>query len=188
MRDESTVLQQARQLDEDALAKIYDAYSPALYRYAMRLLGDVDLAEECVAETFSKLLHALHRGGGPTRYLQAYLFRIVHNWATDYYRRQPQPALPLDPTLPNTSDPTPSQALERELELAEVRTVITHLTPDQSQVVVLKFIEGWENGRISLALGKSIGAVKALQHRALESLKKRLLTEEECAHEPTRQS
>ena len=63
MDSDKDLLSRARRLQRQALAEVYDRFSPGLYRYARRLLGDADLAEECVAETFSRFLRALHRGG-----------------------------------------------------------------------------------------------------------------------------
>jgi DNA-directed RNA polymerase specialized sigma24 family protein len=62
--DDETLLQRARQLEEQALDEIYGLFSPAIYRYALRLCGSQALAEECAAETFSRLLIALSNGGG----------------------------------------------------------------------------------------------------------------------------
>ena len=99
MSKEADLIQRAYRLDGQALAEIYDTYSDAIYRYAMRLLGDVDTAEECVSETFTRFLNALHRKKGPREYLQAYLFRIAHNWITDYYRRAAPDTQPIDDGL-----------------------------------------------------------------------------------------
>ena len=87
MISEQELLTQAGQFDSRALAEIYDLYSPRLYRYAMRLLGDDCAAEDCVSETFSRFLKALQAGKGPRDYLQAYLFRTAHNLVVDHYRR-----------------------------------------------------------------------------------------------------
>ncbi|MBU4352821.1 MAG: sigma-70 family RNA polymerase sigma factor, partial [Nanoarchaeota archaeon] len=173
---ETDLIQRARQYDRQALAQIYDLYSPGLYRYAMRLLGDSNLAEDCVSETFSRLLGALQRGKGPRDHLQAYLYRIAHNWITDQYRRQP-PAEELDENLPNPGE-DPESAATRLMRQARLREAIRRLTPDQQQVIALKFLEGWENEEIANALGKPLGAVKSLQHRALENLKRFLLNED----------
>src|SRR5512138_184862 len=98
-RSEQDLLNGARALDMQALAAIYDRYSPGLYAYAMRLLGDECQAEDCVAETFSRFLKSLRAGQGPEEHLQAYLYRIAHNWITDLYRRQPPPPFELDENL-----------------------------------------------------------------------------------------
>ncbi|MGE5250449.1 MAG: RNA polymerase sigma factor, partial [Bacteroidota bacterium] len=94
------LLIKARQFDNGALAEIYDFYSPRLYRYAIKLLGDACTAEDCVAETFSRFLQALHSNRGPRDYLQAYLFRTAHNLVVDHYRR-PVPTQPLRANEPD---------------------------------------------------------------------------------------
>lgn len=180
---EARLLERAKAWDMEALAEIYDVYSPMLYRYAVRLLGDADLAEECVAETFSRFLHALKSGKGPKQYLKAYLFRIAHNWITDRYRRA-KPTLALDEAPPRFhSDPgqSPEDEADRLLLQARVRQALFHLTPEQRQVIVLRFLEGWSHMEIAEALGKPVSAVKALQRRGLDALK-RVLEREESGH------
>ncbi len=181
--NEQTLLARAREWDMEALAQIYDQYSPALYRYAMRLLGDQDAAEECVAETFSRFLHALHNGKGPRQALKAYLYRIAHNWITDYYRRHP-PAEAIDDherTLADR-DPGPEAWATRRWTQEAVRRALHHLTPDQRQVVVLRFLEGWSLAEVAQALDKPVGAIKALQHRALARLRTLLAHFVEAEH------
>lgn len=169
------LLERARQFDRQALAEIYDLYSPGLYRYAMRLLGDAQLAEECVAETFSRFLHALQAHKGPRDFLQAYLYRVAHNWITDLYRRDPPPE-PLEENHPAFS-PDPETVTEHNLRNDRLREAVLRLTREQQQVILLKFVEEWENEAIARALNKPVGAVKSLQHRALASLQ-RMLNEE----------
>src|SRR4030043_796857 len=102
---EKVILEQAKRFDVQALEEIFDNHSPGIYRYAYRLLGDTELARECMAETFSRFLTALKRDSGPDNYLQAYLYRIAHNWITDYYRSKVPPTLPLDGvTLADSTD------------------------------------------------------------------------------------
>jgi RNA polymerase sigma-70 factor (ECF subfamily) len=176
------LLELARSFDLAALGEIYDLYSPGLVRYASRLLGQSDLAEECVAETFSRFLRALHNGGGPTEHLQAYLYQVAHHWITDYYRRQPPPTFALNETFASDlGDPalSPVDVIER----AQVRAALMRLTPEQREVVVLKYLEGWDNAEVARLLGKPAGAIKALQHRGLEALRRQVLLETEKCYE-----
>jgi RNA polymerase sigma-70 factor (ECF subfamily) len=175
--EEQRLLEQARKFNSQVLEKIYDDYSQGVYRYAMRLLGDQDLAEDCVAETFSRFLYALNRKRGPRDHLQAYLYRIAHNWIIDHFRSR-KPEWELVDSISSDQDNPESDAAER-LQKAEIRAAISELTPDQQQVIALKYLEGWENAEIALALQKPVGAVKSLQHRALASLRKRLQKEEQ---------
>ncbi len=169
---ETQLLRLAHRLDSCALAQIYDQYSPELYRYAMRLLGNPCIAEDCVSETFSRFLHALAAQKGPRDYLRAYLYRIAHNWITDQYRRE-RPSEELDESLPDKED-VPEQTADQNAENAALQQAIRKLTPDQRQVITLKFWHDWENEEIARALHKPVGAVKSLQHRALNTLQRYL--------------
>jgi RNA polymerase sigma-70 factor (ECF subfamily) len=177
---EGELLEGARRFEREALAAIYDRYSPGLYAYSLRLLGDPDLAEECTAETFSRFLHTLSQGNSPRQYLQAYLYRIAHNWINDWYRRQPPAPLSLEDNLHANDAESPQQVTLEHLAQRRVRNALLELTPDQRQVIVLKYLEGWELEEIAAALNKSVGAVKALQHRALEALRAVLIGVEEA--------
>src|SRR4030066_2150929 len=110
------ILERAKRFDAEALEEIFDTFSPGIYRYAYRLLGDTDLARECMAETFKRFLTVLRRDSGPDNYLQAYLYRIAHNWVTDFYRSKAPPSLPLDSVT--LADPAagPQQAFIDQME------------------------------------------------------------------------
>ena len=175
MSSDKRILKLARQFDQHTLADIYDSYSPGLYRYAIRHLGDPSQAEDCVSETFSRFLNALHNGGGPRDHIQAYLYRIAHNWITDQYRRQPPIAEDVDQDLLSEPEDNPQKIGEQNLEQARVRQALKLLTPDQRQVIVLKYLEGWSNQEVAQIIGKPVGAVKSLQHRAINALQRILL-------------
>jgi len=173
---EQDLLRALRQLDSRALADVYDCYSPLIYRYAMRRLGDQSLAEDCVAETFSRLLKALNAGQGPREFLKAYLYRTAHHWITDLYRRHP--GIPDELAEDAPAETNVERAAEDEMERKRVRNALKQLTPDQQQVIVLRFIEGWELEEAAAGLGKPLGAVKSLQHRAVAALRRLLQPEE----------
>ncbi len=165
----------AMRFDQKALAQIYDLYSPELYRYAVRFLGDPCVAEDCVADTFSRFLKALRDRRGPKNYLRAYLYRIAHNWVADYYRRAPD-VVELKDTQPRDEN-SPEQEADLRLRQAQTHKAILQLTPDQQQVITLKYLQGMNNEEVAQALRKPVGAVKSLQHRALARLEKILRKE-----------
>jgi RNA polymerase sigma-70 factor (ECF subfamily) len=172
---EKELLQAAQRFDQKALAQIYDLYSPELYRYAARYLGDPSVAEDCIADTFSRFLKAIRAKRGPKDYLKAYLYRIAHNWIADYYRRAPD-VVELKDTQPS-NETSPEQAADLRLRQAQMRNAIMQLTLDRQQVISLKYLQGWKNEEVAQALHKPVGAVKSLQHRALASLQKILSKE-----------
>jgi RNA polymerase sigma-70 factor, ECF subfamily len=182
---EQDLLNGAQSYDLSILTAIYQRYSPGIYRYAMRHLGDDCLAEDCVAETFSRFLKALRAGQGPQNHLQAYLYRIAHNWITDCYRRQPPPLFDLDDSMKEGDHLLPEAQTDTDMEQQQIRLALRSLTPDQRQVIALRFIEGWENDEVASALEKPVGAIRALQFRALNTLRRLLLREEkEGVYEP----
>ena len=172
---ESELLQAALRFDRKALAQIYDLYSPELYRYAARFLGDPSTAEDCVADTFSRFLKAIHAKRGPKDYLKAYLYRIAHNWVADYYRRAPD-VVELKDTQ-QVSDNSPEEEASLRMRQEQTRKAILQLTSGQQQVIALKFLQGLSNEEAAQTLHKPVGAVKSLQHRALARLEKILSKE-----------
>jgi RNA polymerase sigma-70 factor (ECF subfamily) len=169
------LLQKARAYDQEALAKIYDLFSDELYGYAYKHVGTPQIAEDLVAETFQRFLTALERGGGPEDHLRAYLYRITHNLITDLYRREPPPTQELEEEQLVEDSPGPAEILDEQQEADRVRQALRLLTPDQRQVLTLKFLEGWSSAEIAQSMEKSLGAVKALQHRGVASLQRILL-------------
>jgi len=176
MRDsvskEQELLQSASRLNTAALAEIYDTFSPGLYRYAMRLLGDASLAEDCVADTFERFLKSLQNERGPHDHLQAYLYRIAHNWTVDFYRKHER-TFELSDALRSEAE-IPEEEAAKHIRQKQVRRAIRSLTPDQQMVVGLKYLDDWCNEEIAQALHKPVGAIKSIQHRALKSLQKLL--------------
>lgn len=178
-KQEQAILKRAKQFDREALEEIFDNYSPGIYRYAFRLLGDAELASDCMSETFSRFLYALKQENGPDNYLQAYLYRIAHNWITDYYRSKVAGTLPLNMELQANSNDEPHRTVADEMEKQQLRHALSLLTPDQRQVIILRYLEELEHEVIAQAMNKPVGSIKALQHRAIESLRRILMRNED---------
>ncbi len=176
---ESKRLERASSLDRNTLAAIYDEFQPQIYKYIYRRVGNVEVSRDLSAEVFHRFLQALHKGSGPSSNLRAWLYRVAHNIVVDYYRHHENQQLSLiDENLVGDS-PDPGQGAEMSIQLEGVRKALGQLTPDQQQVLALKFLEGLSNNEVAGITGKSIGAVKSLQHRALAALQRLLVLAEE---------
>ena len=161
-------------LDKHALLEIYEYYNPEIFRYARRLLNDNNLAEDCVADTFLRLLIAV-RGGVLLGNIRAYLYRIAHNWIMDHYRRHPQVDISLEENLHiREEDDSPSQLAAEKVDAQRVRSALLKLTDEQRQVIELRFMENWPHDEVAIALGKTVDATRALQYRAVEALRQLL--------------
>jgi len=158
------------------LIDLYELYSPRLFRYAYRLLNNTDLAEECVAETFSRFLYTIRQSGTLPANVQTYLYRAAHNWIVDLYRlRVP---LALNSRAPADRRANPAVAVVEDLESSRVRTALFQLSEEQRQVIVLRFLEEMPHEQVAAVLGKSVEATRTLQYRAITALRG-LLSEQE---------
>lgn len=177
MQMETLASSKATNYDRQALGKIYEKHSPGIYRYAYRLLGDQDLAEECVAETFSRFLQML-RSGGAAENVQAYLYRVAHNWVTDSYRRQAR-FDDLDAEMHGDPLENPAYVAAENLEQERVRSALSRLPAEQRMVIALRYLEERSHEEVAEALGKTVEASRALQHRAIAALRRMLVEQEE---------
>ena len=191
---DSQLLELAREYNSQALAEIYDRYAESIYRYLYRYLGDGEQAEDLTSEVFVKLLQVLNTRQAPNKHLQGWLYRVARNLVMDWFREQAKGApLALDEHahLIEHSDlvmdgDAPSFVVERRQTRQRLRAAICQLTADQQQVILLRFGEGLKIAEVSQVTGKSEGAVKVLQHRAVNRLAKLLGREEFQIHEQKR--
>ena len=171
--NEEGLISKLNAFDLEAITHVYDLYNEAIYRYGYRLLGNQNLAEECVSETFSRFLNCLQKGQGPKISIRPYLYRTAHNWITDQYRRPLPIEEGLNRNLPSLEN-NPEHLTITNIENQLTRKFLKDLPASQRQAIVLKYLEGFDNKEIADALNKPIGAVKALQNRGLEALRKKL--------------
>lgn len=172
--NDSVLLERAREYDAQALAEIYDRYAESIYRYAYRYVGDAKLAEDLTSEVFLKLLQVLGTRRAPRKQLQGWLYRVARNLAVDWFRKQAKGAtFSLNEELTPDGDSPATRLEEQELH-QDLRDAISQLTPDQQQVIVLRFGEGRKISEIGRLMGKSEGSIKVMQYRAMRRLRKLL--------------
>lgn len=166
---ERNLLKKARQLDEQALSAVYDAYYVPIYRYIYIHAGHRETAEDLTQQTFMRLLNALQAGDGPDTYLKAWLFRAATNLLIDDARAaKHRNHLPLEEDLSVLSNEFHA---DMALEMADIRAALTGLLAVQRTVITMRFFGELSFGEIAQTLGITVGAVKAHQHRGLVSLR-----------------
>jgi RNA polymerase sigma-70 factor (ECF subfamily) len=172
--DERELLQRVLALDERALGKVFDAYYVPLYRYIIHYIGHVRTAEDLAAEVFNRLLEAIERGCGPSRYLKAWLYRVAHNLVVDELRRlEHRNHKRLDERMVSTGESVSAQA-ETAILSEQARAALTELTPKQRDVIILRYLQGYENDEVARILEISVGAVKSLRYRGLAAMRRHL--------------
>jgi RNA polymerase sigma-70 factor (ECF subfamily) len=180
--DERALIRSAQQGDDDACTALYNLHYDAVYRYCYYRVGNVDLAQDLTSEVFVRMVDKLDTFKVRGRPLLAWLYTIARNLITDAHRRQGKVAqIPLDEasTLASGDEKNLAEGIDRKLEADCLAAALRHLTEEQRQVILLKFIENRDNAQVALLVGKTEGAVKALQHRGLRALR-RALAKEHC--------
>lgn len=174
MHDEQTLLHHAKKFDENALAAIFDHYYRPIYAYIYHATSHVQTAEDLTAKVFHRFLESLHNGQAPEQHLKAWLFRVVHNLVIDEARRQVfRLHDPLEDDIPAENVDLESVA-EQTLITEQVQAAMHQLTLKQRAVIILRFLEGFDISEVAQILQLTVGAVKAQQHRALETLRRHL--------------
>ena len=167
----SDTLRRARELDPQALGRLYDEHAPAIYAYLYRRIGSAQEAEELTGDVFVRLLETLRSDGLGRAPLRAWLYRVAHNLAVDHLRRgRPDPWPDEALQAAAGAEPSPEELLSGN----GLASALAALTADQQQVLALRFGEGLTAPAVAEIVDKSVGAVVALQHRALAALRRLL--------------
>lgn len=155
-----------RQRDEDAWRALHAREFAPLYRFAVGLGASPDIAEDCVSESFARLLKALPRlrFDSPLA-LRGWLLVVCRNYLRDQLRRR-KPA-ELRETHEATSDDEQSVHTRLALE-----TALATLPATQREVIVLRFVVGLPTREVAAVSGRGEKAVESLQHRGLEALRR----------------
>ena len=166
------LVRRAQAYDEAALETLYQTYYPKIYSYAFLQMGDVHAAEDLASDVMLKMLESLQSYKLRGLPFGAWVYRIARNRLIDLHRRRRRRGeVDLSETLSATLA-SPQALAERALERGQLQVALKHLTDEQRQVIVLKFIEGFDNRSVGRIMGRSEGAIKSLQHRALASLRR----------------
>ena len=172
------LVDRAQQGDRDALEELYLIHFDRIYGYLHVSVGNKHDAEDLTTQTFLKMIESINKFRWQSAPFSAWLFRIAHNLAMDHFRarRRWQPE-------ENMPEPHGSEAPSAELEAMQsighqsMLELIESLSPEQQQVLTLKFVFNFANADVAAILGKTEGAIKSLQHRALASLQKQIAQE-----------
>jgi RNA polymerase sigma-70 factor (ECF subfamily) len=165
-------LERVQEYDPSALGEIYDRYARRIYSYVYYRLGDAHLAEDLTGTVFAKMLEAIRSSKSWNTSFSGWLYRIAHNVVVDHVRRSQQgQGTPLNEHL-IAGEPDPASIVELRLEGDRLRLALGQLTEEQAQVIGLKFVEGLSNAEVARAMGKTEGAIKALQFRAMAALRR----------------
>jgi RNA polymerase sigma-70 factor (ECF subfamily) len=179
VQDEENLARRAQQRDPDAFSQLYDKHFDRIYRYIAFRVGKQTEAEDLTQQVFLKAWESIGSYKWKGLPFSSWLFRIAHNQLVDYLRKKSKrKETPLEEAHAVSATDSISD-IEHKLMTEQVANACRHLTEAQQEVVSLRFAGGLSTAEVAKIMGKSEGAVKALQHSALKSLRAILSQEAE---------
>ncbi len=173
------LLKEAQCGNAEAFGELYERYAPTIYRFLYAHLDNPFDAEDLTEEAFFRAWRALPRYQDQGVPFRAFLFRIAHNLMVDFYRSDRRPG-ELDPEQRDESIGT---GLSANLEHQELRHSMTQLRKDYQIVLSARFLSDLSTEETAKVMGRSAGAVRVLQHRALGALRKLMENGKGCPDE-----
>ena len=162
---------------ENRLASLYDEYFDRIARYIYVRIGDKNEAENLAGEVFVKALESLKSYKERGIPMQAWLFRIAHNLVVDHLRKATKlKTVPIDTVQIETGE-DPVATAEKSIEIERVNEAMQKLTPEQREVVRLRFFGDLSSKEVGAIMRKSDGAVREMQRAAIEKLRGLLTSE-----------
>jgi len=172
VQDEESIVRRAQQRDEEAFTQLYEANFDKIYRYVALRIGDKTEAEDMTQQVFLKALQSLSSFKWRGISFSAWLFRIAHNQVVDYLRKKTKQATTLLDESLVSSNSDPQLVAEHKLDIEQLLSATKRLTEAQREVLSLRFAGELPVAEVAKVMGKSQGAVKALQHSAIGALRK----------------
>lgn len=164
--DDERLLIEAAQADPARFAELYDRHVDRVFAYISRRAGNRSVAEDITSAVFEQALTSLPTFEWRGVPLVAWLLRIAANTLADHWKRAGRDAHEPPPELPDEQE---YRDLERRVVLFQL---VDRLPDAQRRVIHMRFVEGRSIREVAAALDRSEGAVKQLQLRALDALRK----------------
>ena len=167
------LVQQVKSGNKEAFGTLYSFYLDKIYRYIFfRVNQSTEIAEDLTEVSFVKAWEKIDlykKEGGS---FSSWLYTIARNTVIDHFREQNRLTSLPDEQIDDGNDTEEKMLITFELE--RVQEAMKDLTVEQQEIITLKFINDMSNKEIAVFLGKNEDAIRALQYRALQELRKRL--------------
>ena len=172
--DERELVERAIRREADAFGELYDMHVVRVYRHIYYLVGRISEAEDLTAQTFLQAWEAIHRYQTRGAPFLSWLLRIAHNLAISHLRSKRDGAQLHDGLVDDDHQRDPERVAEQQVDGERVRQAILRLGNEQRQVIILRFVEDLDYREVASIIGKSVAAVRVIQHRALCALRKQM--------------
>jgi RNA polymerase sigma-70 factor, ECF subfamily len=175
-QSEQSLVKRAQQRDAEALNELYQRHVGPISRYCLFRVLDDAAAQDLTQEIFLDMVESLPYYVDTGAPFAAWLFRIARNRVVDYYRRQARRQTDELTESVQDSAPGPEALAAQHADIVDLRRAMAKLAEDYRLVLQLRFVEGLNVEQTARQMGKTAGATKVMQHRALRQLARLLGT------------
>jgi RNA polymerase sigma-70 factor, ECF subfamily len=165
--------------DPDAFATLFEVTLPSVYRYLYGRSGDATLAEDLAQDAYMRAMRAVRSSfqGGSTEFV-AWMIRIARNRFLDHVKSgRVRWEVVVEDTPITFATGSPELEAIDTVSTDNLKRALTRLTPEQQEIVYLRFFEGLPIADVAAVTGRTEGAVKALQFRALRALERVIVSD-----------
>jgi len=173
IEDEHNLIARAKEGESEAFGLLYDFYMPRIYRFVLFKVGHREEAEDLTHQTFLKAWEHVETYESRGYPFSSWLYRIARNTVIDHHRRS-RPQVNIDDLGPDIliEEGTQGKDLDIKIEWTVMLEAIFKLKDVEQDVLLMRFVDELTHQEVAKAIGKSEGATKVIQHRALKNLKK----------------
>ncbi|MGH2457824.1 MAG: sigma-70 family RNA polymerase sigma factor [Chloroflexota bacterium] len=170
LENEEAIVRRAIERDATSFGFLYEFYLDRIFRYVNYRVGTTGEAEDLTEMVFLKAWEAIDRFEPRGAPFAAWLYRLAHNLVVDHYRGR-RPTTPLEAMgEAERLDDDVETIVQESLDAEAVREAVRRLRPEYQHLIALRFVEGLSHLEVARIIGKSEGATRVIQHRALQAL------------------
>ncbi len=172
MHPDEELAKAAKQGDTQAFAELYERHINRMYRYVVTRVGNTTVAEDVTGDIFIRAFESIGSYEWRGVPFSSWLFKIAHNRIVDHFRREgSREFVYVDGPL-SLDGPDPHDVVEFKMDTEEALTALRELTESQRQVIALRFASGLSLAETAAVMKKKEGAIKALQHSAIQAMRR----------------
>ncbi len=179
--NDQELVQRAKAGDKEAVSTLYETHARAIFQYISYRVENDAIAEDLTAEVFLRMVRGLATYEYTGVPFGAWLYRIAANQVADYYRKNRHMTTAPIPENYQGDAANPFDEVAKEEERTSLRMALQALSEDYQNVIILRFMKDLPHAEVAEMIGKSEGAVRVLQHRALKALGAELERQERWA-------
>lgn len=172
LEDEQKIVKKAKDGEVEAFGLLYDHYLPKIYRFVLLKVSHREEAEDLTHQAFLKAWENINQYNFKGYSFGAWLYRIARNITVDYYRNNRSETSLEEVSEIAIEGLSLGGTIDKKIEWEGLIKSLKHLKEIEQEVLIMRFVEDLPLKEIAEAIGKSEGAVKLIQHRAINNLKK----------------